>query len=111
MRRIALVVLVLLVSASDAAAQCMKCSFTSQGCASCVTTSFNSYYACSVVNNGYGCYLQYACDGAAGEQCFIACVEERVAVLDPAVPKLRGEWQLVSVDVSRPYSRKEKSSS
>lgn len=101
-RLVPLLVIVFLCCAvaGDAEAQCMKCRFEG-ACATCGSTSFDAYILCTVVNNGYSCRLQGACEGASGEQCFIGCVQEREARLQPRGLQLRGEWQLVSVEVTR----------
>ena len=102
MRRLVLfvaVVFLVCAVADHAEAQCVKCRFDG-ACATCGTTSFDAYILCTIVNNGYGCSLQGSCEVASGEQCFIGCVQEKEARLQPRDLRLRGEWQLVSVEVS-----------
>ena len=95
-----LVALFVLFCVVDAEAQCVKCRFDGP-CATCGSTTFNAAVLCTVVNNGYSCYLQGSCEGSSGEQCFIACVQEKEAKLQQRDLRLRGEWQLVSVETSR----------
>ncbi len=105
MRRLLVPAFVLLLFvAADAFAHCQKCNFDASGCASCVSTDFNAYILCDVIFNGYACGLNGQCEGPAGEQCEIACEQEPVASSGPAEMKLRGEWQLVSVEIERPVA-------
>jgi hypothetical protein len=95
---------VLLVVAVDASAQCVKCRFDDRGCAYCGDTTFNAWILCTIINNGYGCRLEGACEGASGDECFFGpgtCVREKEAALRPTELKLERDWQLVAVRISK----------
>ena len=105
MRRLAIVLgLVFVFAAADAFAHCRKCQY-SQGCLSCADTDNNAAVLCTIVYNGNGCYLQGDCIGPAGADCEVMCLEEDHAQLRPREMKLKGEWQLVSVEVTSPKEK------
>lgn len=90
---------VFLFAAFDASAQCQRCEWVA-GCVNCAHTFYNSYQECQIDNTGYSCTLTGTCEGDLGEACG-RCAQEKVEAR-PLVPKLRGEWQLVSVEIIRP---------
>ena len=105
MRRFVIVLALLSVFAvTNAFAHCRKCNY-SQGCLSCADTDNNAAVLCTIVNNGNGCYLQGDCTGPGGADCELFCLEEDHAQLRPRDMKLKGEWQLVSVEVTSPKEK------
>lgn len=79
MRRIAFVIIaVLLLSSEDMFAQCKKCA-ASYGCLVCTDTSYNAAVLCTLVANGSLCVEQGQCEGLLGE-----C--GRCRVLDASLP-------------------------
>ena len=105
MRRILqLSVLFVLFLAVDAAAQCKRCILEPGygGCYTCADTFYNASVLCTVINNGYSCYGQGACEGQMGEQCsHEPCESIKWVSLSPRELKLQGDWQLVAVKVLR----------
>jgi len=102
MRRVLLLLVVLsLFCAIEVFAHCQRCSFDAQGCASCVSTDYNAWILCTVVLNGAACSLQGTCEGPMGDPCAPPRPCEPEARLERRAPQLRGEWQLVSVEVTR----------
>ena len=86
----------------DAAAQCKYCDIDSySNCLACYDTSYNAYVLCTLTNNGNLCTAQGTCNGLSGE--CRGCVINR-AEIRPRPLKLRGEWQLVSVEIKKPVT-------
>jgi hypothetical protein len=105
MRRVMqMVVLLAFFSAVDAFAQCKRCILQPGygGCYTCGDTVYNASVLCTLLNNGYSCYGQGACEGQMGEQCTNEpCESIKWVGLSPRELKLQGDWQLVSVKVLR----------
>jgi hypothetical protein len=102
MRRILpLFLLLLLLPAANAFAQCKKCAFDHYtGCRECQDTFYDSYSTCEITQNGGACREIGWCEGAAGEECpHLPCPMIRYADLFPDDVKLQRDWQLVSVEV------------
>ena len=96
----------LLFVAVDAFAQCQRCEWEGD-CATCAHTYYNASQECEINNNGYGCTLIGGCAGALGE--CLRCVQQKVEAR-PFQPTLRGEWRLVSVELSRPAPQRKRRS-
>ena len=95
------VVLSMLV-AIPASAHCRTCDVNEYTyCLYCRDTEYNAAILCTLINNGYTCRLEGGCAGPAGEQCEFACIEDDHAQLRPRELKLKGDWELVAVKVTR----------
>lgn len=108
MRRVLqLLMLVGLFSAVDVLAQCKRCIVEPGygGCYTCADTLYNASVLCTVLNNGYSCYGQGACEGQMGEACSQEpCESIKWVGASPRKLRLEGDWQLVSVKVLRATS-------
>lgn len=108
-RLLPLFVLVLLLSAVDASAQCFECD-NQYGCWQCFHTYYNAWIQCRITYNGYGCELEGQCTGQLGDRCQDGgrCIEYDHALLRPQQQplKLRGEWKLVEVRITRAEKRR-----
>jgi hypothetical protein len=103
------VLLLLVFTATDSQAQCVKCGndFFS-GCASCVPTNYNASVLCELTGIGFvACEAKGQCDGYWGQDtcagstksgCVVQLAEDSRG---PHLPYRSGEWKLVSVTLKR----------
>jgi len=105
------VLLLLVFTATDSQAQCLKCGYDPfSGCPACLNTFYNASILCSMFDFDVdlsACELAGQCDGYLGEDtcagstksgCVVQYVEDRRG---PHLPYRSGEWKLVSVTLKR----------
>lgn len=97
-----------LLTAANAAAQCVDCRANSQGCLYCHDTTYNAAGLCRLVYNGAVCETYGDCTGwSGGNPCQTG--EGQCIPFDQttsAKPWLTNQWKLASVHVARKERRR-----
>jgi len=104
------VLLLLVFTATDSQAQCVRCGIDFYGCTSCIPTFYNANVLCSLQDFGVDatfCTPVGECDGYLGDNgcggskapgCNLQLAEDWRG---PHLPYRSGEWKLVSVTLKR----------
>lgn len=101
-----LAILVALMFAGRASAQCKDCDFNENTeCFTCVDTTHNAGILCTITHNGSTCTLDGACTGYDGAS------RDPINRVELRKPRTRSprEWRLVAVEITHGNDRKRRS--